>query len=148
MLNFMHTPSLSHRVFHWQISKKIEMTKWQSYLLGLHTKAEQPFQFVLFHKQICTSFSQLHPIPICYERYSLGYPACDLTAIANHLLPFQEKYSFGFLYFQHRHCGKYFLKGGTGKCPILFGNPPQLSCQDVMCLRLALHWCLSTGASL
>lgn len=63
-------------------------------------------------------------------------------------VPFLENYSFGCLSFPYRYCGKYSLKGETGKCPILFWSTPQTQCQDVMCLILGLHWCLPTGASL
>lgn len=159
----MHTPSPSNKVFHWQSQQKNRWPKDSLISLVSTPRAQQPFQLVLFHKQTCTSCFTPSPHSNLLRTLLFGLSSlwsdcnsqsfilsdiCIETSFYIISVPFLENYSFACLYFPHRHCGKYFLKGGNGKCPILFWITPHLSCQDVMCLVLALHWCLSTGASL
>lgn len=157
----MRTPSLSHRVF--QSAKKQRWLKDSFISLVSTPRAQQPFQLVLSHKQ--TGTSCFTPSPHFYLLWVLLLGLSSLWSDYNSQsfilsdswiktsfyiisVPFLENDLFGHLCFPRRHCGKYFLKGGTGKCPILFWSTLQLSCQDVMCLKFALPWCLSTAASL
>lgn len=156
----MRTLCPSHS-FPWAKSAKKKRWPKDSLISG----EQQPFQFVLIHKQMCTcSFT---PSPHSDLLWALLLGISSFRSDCNSQLfilsdiwietsfyiisvAFLENYSFGYLYFSHRHCGNCFLKGETWEMshPVLERSPVTVSGRDVShtCSALrSVHWCMIIG---
>lgn len=157
----MHTRCPSHS-FPWAKSAKKKRWPKDRLVSLVSTPGEQqPFQFVLFHEQICTSCFTPSPHSDLLWALLLGtssfWSDCNSqlfilsdiwieTSFYIISVAFLENYSFGYLYF-HRHCGNYFLKGETWEMPhpVLEHSPVAVSACDVShtCSALrSVNWCM------